>query len=86
MESIAVPEPLQRFIADDNELLRVEQAEANRWPADGYLQSNSSWDAPQDFEAEEELPPPYDDEEMLLQSDAAELEVTDGVVVGDEDE
>jgi len=85
-ESIAIPEPLKRFTADDNELLRVEQAEANRWPTDGYLQSNSSWDGQQDYEAEEELPPPYDDEEMLLQSDAVELEVTDGVAVGDEDE
>jgi hypothetical protein len=88
-QTITVPEPLQRFVSDDNELLRIEQAEANQWPTDGYLQSDSSWDAQQDYEGEQDLPPPYDDEEMLLHSDAihqVKLEVTDGVAVGGEDD
>ena len=88
-ESFSINEALQRFVADDNEALRLEQTEGDRWQTDAFLQSDSSWDAGQDYETEQQqqllqqqqleqeeqdLPPPYDeDEDMQLHSDAVPL-------------
>jgi hypothetical protein len=104
---ISVPTPLSQFVAEDNELFRLEKEEANAsWIGGSSADNNdhNGWIGPfvldnqempenwdDDITHDEEMPPPYEQQDdPILPSEMSgvvqDAVVTPGVVVEDEED